>query len=331
VFGIATSLGLGTMQITAGLNHIFNVPDTLTIQIIVIAVASIMYMISISTGLERGIKILSNTALILSITIMLIIMAVGPTSSIFKTLFDTTGGYLFNWLDMSLRLEPFGDGTWVNGWTLFYWAWWIAWAPFVGLFIARISKGRTISEFIIGVLLVPTLGTFVWLSVFGGSALHFIHNLGNSELATQITSNLSLSIFNFFEYLPFSLFLSILGFAVVAIYYITVADTATYVLGMLTEGGNLNPSNKIKITWGVIQALVAIVLLLAGGLEVLQKFSIVAAFPFAIIMVLMCWSLIKELRNEVNVNKYTVIRDKPGKNKMQVTEADNKMDGTNSF
>jgi glycine betaine transporter len=198
------------------------------------------------------------------------------------------------------------------------------------LFIARISKGRTISEFITGVLIVPALGTFVWLSVFGGSALHIIHDLGNAELATKITSNISLSIFNFFEALPFSLLLSILGFVVVAVYYITVADTATYVLGMLSEGGKLNPSNKIKITWGVIQALVAIVLLLAGGLEVLQKFSIIAAFPFAIIMILMCWSLMKELRNEVNVNKYRVIRDKPGKSKAHINEANNKT-GTNSF
>ncbi|OAH59582.1 MULTISPECIES: BCCT family transporter [Bacillaceae] len=310
VFGIATSLGLGTMQITAGLNHLFNVPDTLTIQIIVIAVATVLFLISITTGLKRGIKYLSNTAIILSFTMMALIMIVGPTSSIFKVLFDTTGSYFNDWLDMSLSLQPFGEGEWINGWTLFYWAWWIAWAPFVGMFIARISKGRTISQFITGVLIVPALGTFVWLSVFGGSALHIIHNLGNPELATQITSNLSLSIFSFFDYLPLSSLLSILGFTVVAVYYITVADTATYVLGMLCEGGKLNPSNKIKITWGVIQSLVAVVLLLAGGLEVLQKVSIAAAFPFAIVMLLMCWSLIRELRNEVDINKKSVKEEK---------------------
>ncbi|MCM3413149.1 BCCT family transporter [Metabacillus litoralis] len=332
VFGIATSLGLGTMQITAGLNHLFNVPDTLSVQLTVIAVATILYMISISSGIGRGIKILSNTALLLSLAIMGIIIVLGPTTSIFNTLVDSTGGYISNWINMSLGLEPFGDATWLHGWTLFYWAWWIAWAPFVGLFIARISKGRTISEFIFGVLIVPTLGTFLWFSVFGGSALHIIHNLGNTELAEAVTSNLSLSVFNFFEYLPFPLLLSILGFLVIAVYYITVADTATYVLGMLSERGRLTPSTSVKVTWGVIQALVATVLLIAGGLEVLQRFSIVVAFPFAIIMFLMCWSLFIELRKEVSINtkKYSLLKDRKEEHVESITNKEAKT-GTNSY
>lgn len=332
VFGIATSLGLGTMQITAGLNHLFKIPDTLSVQLTVIGVGTMLYMVSISTGIGRGIKILSNTALLLSIAIMGIIIVVGPTTSIFNTLIDSTGGYISNWLNMSLGLEPFGDQSWLHDWTLFYWAWWIAWAPFVGLFIARISRGRMISEFIFGVLIVPTLGTFLWFSVFGGSALHFIHNLGNTELATAVTSNLSLSIFHFFEYLPFSLLLSIIGFSVIAIYYITVADTATYVLGMLSERGRLTPSTSVKVTWGVIQALVATVLLIAGGLEVLQRFSIVVAFPFAIIMFLMCWSLFIELRKEVtfNTKKYTLIKDQAEKQVEPITNSEVKT-GTNPY
>ncbi|MCP3740716.1 glycine betaine uptake BCCT transporter [Rossellomorea sp. BNER] len=303
VFGIATSLGLGAMQVTAGLHDIFGVPNVLFVQLIVIAVATVLFIISINTGLEKGIQYLSNTAMILSFTIMLLILIVGPTLTVFKVLFNTTGIYISDFIHMSLRLKPFGEGEWIATWTLFYWAWWIAWAPFVGMFIARVSKGRTVREFVIGVLVAPTIGTFLWMSIFGGSALDLVQNKGNHDLANFITKNVSLSIFTFFDYLPLSSVLSILGFAVVAIYYITVADTATFVLGMLSEGGTLNPSNKMKMTWGVIQSAVAAVLLLAGGLNVLQTASIAAALPFAIIMVVMCFSLLKGFKSEVEVQR----------------------------
>jgi glycine betaine transporter len=310
IFGIATSLGLGSKQISAGLNALFGIPNTLFVQIIVIAIATILFIISLSTGLKRGIQYLSNTAMILSFLIMFLVLVLGPTSSIFKVFFNTMGGYASNFVNMSLNLGPFGESKWIGSWTLFYWAWWIAWAPFVGMFIARISKGRTIKEFVIGVLFVPSLGTFAWLSIFGGSALHMIHNLGQKELATQITSNVDLSVFSFFEYLPASSLLSIVGFAVMMIYYITVADTSTFVLGMLSERGNLNPTNKIKVTWGIIQSMVASVLLLAGGLQALQTASIAAAFPFAIIMVVMCWSLFKALKDEVKEDTIPIPKEK---------------------
>ncbi|MFC3884036.1 BCCT family transporter [Bacillus songklensis] len=303
VFGIATSLGLGAMQVTAGMHDIFGIPNVLFVQLIVIAVATVLFIISINSGLEKGIQYLSNAAMILSFAIMLLILIVGPTMTIIKVLFNTTGLYISDFIHMSLRLRPFGEGEWIASWTLFYWAWWIAWAPFVGMFIARVSKGRTVREFIIGVLIVPTLGTCLWMSIFGGSALEIVQNTGNRDLATFITENVSLSIFTFFDYLPLSSLLSILGFAVVAIYYITVADTATFVLGMLSEGGTLNPSNKIKMTWGIIQSAVAAVLLLAGGLNVLQTASIAAALPFAIIMIVMCFSLLKGLKSEVEVQR----------------------------
>ncbi|THE10644.1 BCCT family transporter [Bacillus timonensis] len=303
VFGIATSLGLGAMQVTAGMHDIFGVPNGLIVQLIVIAVATVLFTISINTGLERGIQYLSNAAMILSFAIMLAILILGPTLTVIKVFFNTTGLYISDFIHMSLRLQPFGTGEWIASWTLFYWAWWIAWAPFVGMFIARVSKGRTIREFVIGVLIFPTLGTCLWMSIFGGSALELVQNTGNHDLATHITENVSLSIFTFFDYLPLSSLLSILGFAVVAIYYITVADTATFVLGMLSEGGTLNPSNKIKVTWGVIQSALAAVLLLAGGLEVLQTASIAAALPFTIILIVMCFSLLKGLKSEVDVQR----------------------------
>lgn len=299
VFGIATSLGLGAMQVTAGMHTIFGVPNTLIVQLIVITVATVIFIISINTGLEKGIQYLSNTAMILSFSLMLLILIVGPTFTIFKVLFNTTGNYISDFIRMSLRLKPFGEGEWIASWTLFYWAWWIAWAPFVGMFIARISRGRTVKEFVIGVLIVPTLGTCLWMSIFGGSALEIVQSTGSHDLANSIAKNVSLSIFTFFDYLPLSSVLSIMGFAVVAIYYVTVADTSTFVLGMLSEGGTLNPSNKIKVTWGVIQSAVAAVLLLAGGLNVLQTASIAAALPFAFIMIVMCFSLLKGLKSEI--------------------------------
>jgi glycine betaine transporter len=303
VFGIATSLGLGAMQVTAGMHDIFGVPNQLYVQLIVIAVATVLFIISINSGLEKGIQYLSNAAMILSFAIMLMILIVGPTLTIIKVFFNTTGLYISDFIHMSLRLKPFGKGDWIASWTLFYWAWWIAWAPFVGMFIARVSKGRTVREFVIGVLVVPTLGTCLWMSIFGGSALEIVQNTGSHDLAEYITKNVSLSIFTFFDYLPLSSVLSILGFAVVAIYYITVADTATFVLGMLSEGGTLNPSNKIKMTWGIIQSALAAVLLLAGGLNVLQTASIAAALPFAIIMIVMCFSLLKGLKSEVDLQR----------------------------
>ncbi len=303
VFGIATSLGLGAMQVTAGMHDLFGVPNELFVQMIVIAVATVLFIISINTGLEKGIQFLSNAAMILSFAIMLLILIVGPTLTVFKVFFNTTGLYISDFIHMSLRLKPFGGGEWIASWTLFYWAWWIAWAPFVGMFIARVSKGRTIKEFVIGVLIVPTLGTCLWMSIFGGSALDIVQSTGNNDLAKHITENVSLSIFTFFDYLPLSSVLSIIGFAVVAIYYITVADTATFVLGMLSEGGTLNPSNKIKIAWGIIQSALAAVLLLAGGLNVLQTASIAAALPFAIIMLVMSYSLLKGLKSEAELQK----------------------------
>ncbi|WP_346235495.1 BCCT family transporter [Lysinibacillus telephonicus] len=303
VFGIATSLGLGAMQITAGMHDIFGIPNTLFIQLLVILIATVLFIISINTGLERGIKYLSNAAIILSIAIMVLILLVGPALTVIKVFFNTIGLYISDFLHMSLRLNPFSEGEWIATWTLFYWAWWIAWAPFVGMFIARVSKGRTVKEFVIGVLIVPTLGTCLWMSVFGGSALELVQSTGNRDLANYIAENVSLSIFTFFNYLPLSSFLGILGFAVVAIYYITVADTATFVLGMLSEGGTLNPSNKIKMTWGIIQSAVAAVLLLDGGLNVLQTASILAALPFAFIMIIMCYSLQKGLKNELELQR----------------------------
>ncbi|MEW9674549.1 BCCT family transporter, partial [Ammoniphilus sp. 3BR4] len=194
--------------------------------------------------------------------------------------------------------EPFRDDTWIAGWTLFYWAWWIAWAPFVGTFIARVSRGRTIREFIMGVLVTPTLGTFVWFSTFGGSALNIIRDQGKTELSEKMTTDVSTALFEFFQYFPLSTLLSGIAVILVITFFATSANSATYVLGMLSSGGNMNPTNGTKLTWGLIQSSIAVVLLISGGLSTLQTVSIATAFPFAIIMVMMCYCLLKNLQGE---------------------------------
>lgn len=300
VFGVATSLGLGTMQIAGGMNALFGIPNTTIVHIVIIVIITLLFMISAWTGLNRGIKLLSNVNVLLALTIMGLIIVLGPTAQIFKVFTHTLGSYLNDLLYMSLRSRPFGDNSWIAGWTLFYWAWWIAWAPFVGSFIARISKGRTIKEFILGVLFAPTLGTFVWFSAFGGSALHLIHNLGNKVLAEQATSDVTSALFTFFSYFPLGYMLSILAIILVVTFFVTSADSATFVLGMFSSEGSLDPSTTIKLTWGVILSVTSIVLLLSGSLSTLQTASIAAAFPFSIIMVVMCYSLLKGLRIEMD-------------------------------
>lgn len=302
VFGVATSLGLGTMQISGGLNYLWGIPNNFVTQVSIIFVITVLFIMSAWTGLSKGIKILSNVNIILAMSLMAVLIVVGPTSQIFGVFTNTIGEYLNNFLKMSLNLKPFGDNSWIAGWTLFYWAWWIAWAPFVGGFIARVSKGRTIREFITGVLIVPILGTFLWFSTFGGSALHLIQNKGITALANQAKSDVTIALFSFYEYFPLSSIMSFLSVILIMTFFITSADSATFILGMFSSKGSLNPKNRINITWGIILSLVSTVLLLSGSLEALQTASIAAAFPFAIIMVCMCFSLIKGLESE-NLNK----------------------------
>jgi glycine betaine transporter len=298
VFGIATSLGLGTLQIASGVDHLFNVPNTITNQIIIICFLTALFTGSAFIGIDRGMKILSNINILLAILLMTVLIIIGPTAQIFNVLTNTMGSYLDQLLSMSLRNRPFGDNSWISGWTLFYWAWWIAWGPFVGSFIAKVSKGRTIKEFILGVLIVPTLGTFVWFAAFGGSSLHLVHNLGNKALIDAVNTDVSLALFVFFENFPMGFLLSIIALILVVTFFVTSADSSTFVLSIFSSEGNLNPSRSIKVTWGILLSLISIVLLLSGSLDTLQSASIAAAFPFTIIMIIMCYSLYKGLKEE---------------------------------
>ncbi|MED1781393.1 BCCT family transporter [Brevibacillus fortis] len=301
-FGVATSLGLGTLQINGGLSHLFGLPSNTTVQIVIISIITVLFLLSATTGLDRGIKYLSNTNLVLALLLLLLTLVLGPTSFIFDTFTSTLGSYLNNLISMSLRLTPFTQGTWVANWTLFYWSWWIAWAPFVGMFIARVSKGRTIKEFVICVMLVPSLLSFIWFSVFGGTALH-LEIFDQAPIGAAVQRDISTALFLALEQLPMGYILAVVAILLIITFFITSADSAIFVLGMLSSDGNLDPSNRVKFTWGVLQSAIAIVLLLSGGLEGLQTASIVAALPFTVIMVLMCFSLVMALQEEDRIAK----------------------------
>ncbi|MCS7462554.1 BCCT family transporter [Paenibacillus doosanensis] len=301
-FGVATSLGLGTLQINGGFQFILGISNHVSVQIVILIVLTLLYLLSATTGLDKGIKLLSNANLILALGLLVCTFILGPTSFLLDTFTLTVGGYLQNLIQMSLRLTPFTQGTWVSNWTLFYWAWWIAWAPFVGMFIARVSKGRTIKEFVLGVLFIPSLFSFVWFSVFGGTGLHE-QIMEGIQLSEAVSKDMTAALFTALSHLPFGKMLAMLSLLLIITFFVTSADSATYVLGMFSSNGSLDPSRKIKITWGLTQSAIALVLLLSQGLNALQTASIVTALPFSIIMALMCVSLMRSLREELRKSK----------------------------
>ncbi|WP_134701890.1 BCCT family transporter [Ammoniphilus sp. YIM 78166] len=311
VFGVATSLGLGTLQINGGFSHLLGVPNHLIVQLMIIGVVTILYMLSATTGLEKGIKTLSNINLLLAVILLLITLIAGPSTFIFDAFTSTVGGYVQNLIAMSLRLTPFTQNPWVGSWTLFYWAWWIAWAPFVGMFIARVSKGRTIKEFVLGVLLVPSLFSFVWFSVFGGTALNF-EMFQDVPIGEAVQEDITSALFITLQQLPLGTLLAGLATMLIITFFVTSADSATFVLGMLSTNGDQDPPTKVKLTWGLLQSSIAAVLLLSGGLQGLQTASIIAALPFAVIMVFMCFSVKKALEEE-DKQKRKLERDKQKK------------------
>lgn len=313
--GVASTFGLSTLQITNGMNAQWGVPNTLTVQLIVIGLATVIFIISSWSGINRGIKYLSYMNMLLMALLVVFLLLIGPAKQIFEMLISGIGGYIGSIVPMSLRMEPFDNEAngWIGTWTVFYWAWWTTWAPFVGSFIARISKGRTIKEFVLGVLLVPSLISFIWFSVLGGSAIHLIHDLGNSQLAETINANVDGALFAFLEHVPLGSFLSILSIILIFAFFITSADSATFVLGMLSSDGSLNPSGRVKITWGLITAGSATVFILAGGLDAVRTISIVVASPFTIIIILISWALIKALKNEFKTEVKQTSISKPEK------------------
>lgn len=297
VFGVATSLGMGALQINGGITYLFDIPNTIKTQIIIILVVTFLFVLSATTGIDKGIKFLSNLNIGIATTLLLFTLFLGPTMFIINLLVDTLGTYVRSIIEMSLSLDPFTNSTWISDWTLFYWAWWISWTPFVGIFIARISKGRTIREFVFGVLIVPSILGCIWFAVFGGTALN-LEIFGGYNIAAVVQNDITTALFTTLSFLPLGKIASIIAILLIITFFITSADSATFVLAMLSSNGDLNPRNNIKILWGIFQSAIAIVLLLSGGIDAIQTIAIIMGLPFAFIMVGMCFSMLKSLKTE---------------------------------
>ncbi|MFC9701518.1 BCCT family transporter [Streptomyces sp. NPDC056943] len=297
VFGTATSLGLGALQVAEGLNLTMGVENTTSTQLIIIVSLSAAFVLSAFSGLHKGVKWLSTLNIVLAACLMLFVFLIGPTVYILDTIPASVGGYLHQLLPMASRTGAFTDRAWLGTWTIFYWAWWLSWAPFVGTFIARISRGRTIREFLMGVLLVPSGATVVWFCVMGGTAIR-LESTGEADLAATVKDGPEASLFAMLDALPIGTVTSVLAMILVMTYFITSADSASLVMGSLTSRGSLNPPTWLVVMWGVLMAAVAAVLLVAGGLSSLQTATILVALPFVVVMLTLCFALLKELRED---------------------------------
>lgn len=298
VMGVATSIGLAVLQINGGLHAVFGVAEGFMWQAIILAAMFVCYMMSTVSGLDKGIKRLSNLNMILCLGLMLYILVTGPTVAILETITVGMGDYLQNFLGMSLRINPFTDNDWISSWTVFYWAWVIAWSPFVGTFVARVSRGRTIKEYVFGVLIVPPLLACLWIGVFGGAALH-MDLYQDAGLAQATSDNITSALFVMFDQMPFSFPLSIVAMILIFIFLVTSADSAAYIVGQMTDKGSLNPPLYKRVTWGVLIAAICLILITAGGesgLSGLQSAAVVSALPFTLIIYGMIYVTLKELR-----------------------------------
>ncbi|WP_221801915.1 BCCT family transporter [Oceanobacter mangrovi] len=303
LFGLATSLGLGAQQATSGLSFLFGVPDSLTTQIILIIGITIVANISVIRGMDSGVKLLSNINMIVALVLMLAVFILGPTSAIIGWTGTTLLAYAENIIPLSNWIGR-EDSTWYHGWTVFYWAWWISWSPFVGMFIARISKGRTIREFMLAVLIVPTMITVLWMGIFGGTALEQA-STGVGQLA-QGLSSVPLAMYQMFENLPLTNIISFIAVILVLTFFITSSDSGSLVVDSITSGGKLDSPVVQRVFWASTEGLVAIALLVGGGsaaLSAIQAGAIAAGLPFSIILLLMCVSLYLGLSNELAIQK----------------------------
>lgn len=298
LFGLATSLGLGAQQAASGLHFLFDVPNTIVTQIIIVTGVTFVALCSVTLGLKRGVKILSNINMGMALLLLVFVFVFGPTVVILTTMFTTGSTYLENLIPLSNWIGR-TDDKFYHGWTVFYWAWWISWSPFVGMFIARISKGRTIRQFLTAVLLIPTLVTLVWMSVFGGSALDQIQsNVG--ALANGL-GEVSLAMFQMFENLPLTSMISFLAIVLVLVFFVTSSDSGSLVIDSITAGGKVDAPVPQRIFWALIEGCIAVALLYGGGsdaLGALQAASITAGLPFIIVLLVMCVSLYLGLRHE---------------------------------
>lgn len=298
VFGIATTLGFGVTQINSGLNYLFGIEQSASTQMILIIVVSSMASLSVFFGLDKGIKRLSELNLVLAVVLLLFVFITGPSIYLLQTTIQNIGQYASNLFHMTFNLYAYQPSGWIGGWTIMYWAWWISWSPFVGLFIARVSKGRSIREFIVGVMLIPTGFTLVWMGFMGNAALYSILHEANLQLMTAVQQDSSVALFEFLSNLPFASIMSLLATLLVMLFFVTSADSGALVTDFLTAKTEHSPVWQ-RLFWTVLMAVLAIILLLAGGLSALQSATIMSALPFTLILLLMCWGLLKALRLDV--------------------------------
>jgi len=314
VFGIATSLGLGAAQVNSGFHYLFGLDVSATNQIIIMSVITTFAVISVATGLDKGIKILSETNMILAVVLLVIIFLLGPSVFLLKAYVQNIGDYLTDIVHNTFNLFTYTKSNWIGGWTIFYWGWWLAWAPFVGLFIARISRGRTIREFIFGVMLIPTVFTLLWMTIFGNSAIDLVHNQGASALGDMVSKDASVALFVFLDNFPFASVLSMFSVLMIVIFFVTSCDSGAMVVDMLCSYGRNDTPLWQRVYWAVGIGVVAAILLLVGGLKALQTMTIASALPFAIVLLLAIAGLIKALRVEAFKQESQLITEIPHSN-----------------
>lgn len=301
VFGLATSLGLGAMQINAGLTRLFGAPEATTVQVVLIAVITAAATASVVLGLDKGIRRLSELNMVLAVLLLAFVLLAGPTTQLLWSFPARVLDYAVELVPLSIGLDALGDRDWQKSWTLFYWAWWIAWSPFVGTFVARISRGRTVREFVLGVLLVPTVVSCVWFTVFGWSAITL--DAESPGIVASVEANLATGIYDLLDRLPLSSLSSLLAAFVVAVFFVTSSDSGSFVVDMLTSGGHPDPPVWQRIFWAVTEGVVAVVLLLTGGLAALQSAAINTGLPFCVILLLICFGLGLSLWREGNTGR----------------------------
>ncbi|MFZ3143892.1 BCCT family transporter [Psychrobacter glacincola] len=305
MFGIATSLGISVSQINAGLNYLLpnTVPVSMTVQVIIIALVTLAALVSVLAGMDKGVKRLSILNMLLATGLMLFVFIVGPTIFILNAFMENTGSYLGNIVERTFSLQAYQSSDWIGSWTLFIFAWTIAWAPFVGLFIAKISRGRTIREFVLGVMLVPTFFTFFWFAVFGDTALHMIMVDGYDGLITEVQNNQAIALFKLLENLPFTQIVSSLTVLLIITFFVTSSDSGSLVIDSLAAGGRSDTPWWQRTFWVVTEGAVAAALLVAGGLTALQTAAIVSALPFAVIILISIFGMWRALRIEGHRNQ----------------------------
>ena len=297
MFGVVTSLGLGAMQINAGFSNVFGIPNNVPVQLCLIAIITAMATLSVMMGLDKGIKRLSDINIVLTALLLGFMLFFGPTQFIIDSFIENIGNYVSQLIPLGFWSEAYSNTDWQANWTIFYWAWWVSWSPFVGIFVARISRGRTIREFIFGVLFIPMLLLFFWFTTFGGSAVH-MELMGNYGLIEAVKADYGSAIFKLIEYYPLTKPLTLVIVVMIMLWFVTSSDSASLVIDMLTAGGDTNPPKIQRLFWALSQGVIAAVLLVAGGLSALQAVAIIAGFPFAIVVFVMMYCLWRGLTRD---------------------------------